>query len=408
MESTELIPHLFRTEYSRILAVLCTSFGFEHIQDAEDICSDTFLTAAQTWPMQGIPNNPQAWLYTVAKNKARNFLKRRNVFEAKISPALASAERQVQPEEIDLSQANITDSQLTMMFAVCHPSLSPESQIGLALRILGGFGIQEIADAFLSNKETINKRLTRAKEKLRENKIDPQLPGFEQMNERLLAVLKTIYLIFNEGYFSSNQDSALQKDLCFEAIRLCTMMVENEPTNSPEARALLALMCFHSSRFTARTKGGDVVLGDQDPSQWNRELIRKGVLLLHSAAEGETLSTYHLEAYIAWWHTRTDEEEMDKWTHILKLYDELLRITDSPVAALNRLYAFSKVYGKTNAIKEAEKFNLTGNTWYHTLMGELFEGVDHSLSEFHFHKAISLTRSLTGKDRLARKLVNGE
>ena len=168
MEQQELIPHLFRTEYRKIVSVLCKHFGFSQMEAAEDIASETFLTAAQTWPMKGIPQNPVAWLYNVAKNKAKNHLQRNSLYENKIAPELKSAFSDWQESEIDLSPQNINDSQLQMMFAICHPSIPPEAQIGLSLRILCGFGIEEIADAFLTNKETINKRLFRAKEKLRE------------------------------------------------------------------------------------------------------------------------------------------------------------------------------------------------------------------------------------------------
>src|ERR1700687_3583277 len=172
----ELIPHLFRTEYRKIVSVLSKRFGFDQIEIAEDISSDTFLTAAQTWGINGLPENPVAWLYNVAKNKAKNHLQRNNLFENKIAPELKKRASIFDEQEIDLSPQNINDSQLQMMFAICHPSISQEAQIGLSLRILCGFGIEEIADAFLTNKETINKRLFRAREKLREEKITIEMP----------------------------------------------------------------------------------------------------------------------------------------------------------------------------------------------------------------------------------------
>src|SRR5215831_10151884 len=199
MENVELIPHLFRTEYRKIVAVLCKRFGFDEIEIAEDVASDTFATAAQTWGLNGAPKNPTAWLYSVAKNKAKNYLKHYAVFESKIAPELKKATVDIQEEEIDLSPENIKDSQLQMMFAICHPSIPVEAQIGLSLRILCGFGIEEIADAFLTNKETINKRLFRAKEKLREEKIKIEIPNAAEIDERMEPVLATIYLLFSEG-----------------------------------------------------------------------------------------------------------------------------------------------------------------------------------------------------------------
>src|SRR5579872_4928794 len=194
MNDAELIPHLFRTEYRKIVSVLSKHFGLDQVEVAEDIASETFLTASQSWGLQGIPNNPTAWLYLVAKNKAKNYLQRTSHFKNKITPNLtAQAAAAAQDEEaagaasvadIDLSPQNIDDSQLQMMFAICHPSISSEAQIGLSLRILCGFGIEEIADAFLSNKETINKRLFRAKEKLREGHVKIELPGEAEIDER--------------------------------------------------------------------------------------------------------------------------------------------------------------------------------------------------------------------------------
>jgi RNA polymerase sigma-70 factor (ECF subfamily) len=176
MEQQELIPHLFRTEFSKIAAVLGKLFGFEHIEIAEDIASDTFLLASETWGLKGLPDNPVAWLYAVAKNKARDYLKRNKLFSEKITAEVQHTNSELYEIDIDLSDINIIDSQLQMMFAICHPSIPAEAQIGLSLRILCGFGIDEIATAFLSNKEAINKRLFRAKEKLRAEKVKLLFP----------------------------------------------------------------------------------------------------------------------------------------------------------------------------------------------------------------------------------------
>src|SRR5258706_3207186 len=242
MEQRELIPHLFRTEYRKIVSALCKRFGFDQMEIAEDIASDTFMTAAQTWGLNGVPQNPAAWLYHVAKNKAKTYLHRNSFFENKIAYEIKKTFSDFHEEEIDLSPQNINDSQLQMMFAICHPSISPEAQIGLSLRILCGFGIEEIADAFLANKETINKRLFRAKEKLREEKIKIELPNPSEIDERLATVLRTIYLLFIEGYYSESQNKVIRKELCFEAMRLCNMLAENKCTNKPRVNALLSLM----------------------------------------------------------------------------------------------------------------------------------------------------------------------
>ena len=296
MKQQELIPHLFRTEYRKIVSVLCKRFGFNQIETAEDITADTFLAASQTWAYKGIPQNPVAWLYFVAKNKAKNHLLRNLVFESKVSDELKRSSEETYETEIDLSPQNINDSQLQMMFAICQPSIPPEAQIGLSLRILCGFGIEEIADAFLSNKETTNKRLFRAKEKLREGNVKIEFPGPAEIDDRLATVLTTLYLLFNEGYYSSSQDTTIRKDLCDEAMRLCTMLVENKLTGKPEVNALLALMCFQASRFDARIdQNGELVLyDDQDINLWDSGLISKGAYFLNCATTGNTLSKYHI------------------------------------------------------------------------------------------------------------------
>lgn len=388
------------------MAVLCRYFGFDHIETAEDIAGDTFLTAAETWGLQGIPPNPTAWLYHVAKNKAKNYVHRHAIFENKIRPELQSTAPVSYQEELDLSPQNINDSQLQMMFAICHPSISAEAQIGLALRILCGFGIEEIADAFLTNKEAINKRLYRSKEKLRQQKIKIELPAASEIEERLEAVLTTLYLLFNEGYYSISQDKTLRKELCLEAMRLCYMLVETQATNKPQVNALLSLMCFHASRFEARLdKNGQLILyEDQDTSLWDADLIRRGEYFLNCSASGNKLSKYHLEAAIAYWHTHK-EDTKEKWENILQHYNQLLQIEYSPIAALNRTYALSKANGKDEAIIEAEKLKLTDNHFYFTLLGELYTGIDNDKAKLNFQRALSLAKTQTDKQGIQKKIA---
>lgn len=405
MDNEALIPHLFRTEYRKIVSVLCKRFGFDQVAIAEDIAGDTFLTATQTWGLNGLPPNPVAWLYSVARNKAANYRQRGLLFDNKISPEIKAGAPVFYEEEIDLSPQHINDSQLQMMFAVCHPAVSPEAQIGLSLRILCGFGIGEIADAFLTSRETINKRLFRAKEKLREEKIPIELPGPAEMDKRLSAVLSTIYLLFNEGYYSASQNKTLQKDLCLEAMRLCTMLVENKATNKPEVNALLSLMCFHASRFDARLdRNGEIILyGEQDTNLWNTDLISKGGYFLQCAASGNTLSKYHLEAGIAYWNTQKADTK-EKWENILQLYNRLLQIAYSPVAALNRTYALSKANGRQEAIAAAEQLELTDNPFYFSLLGELYTGMDDGKAVLYYKKAFTLTKTAAGRQAIQRKI----
>ncbi|HTM93669.1 MAG TPA: DUF6596 domain-containing protein [Flavisolibacter sp.] len=398
MEQQELIPHLFRTEYRKIVSVLCKTFGFDEIETAEDIASDTFAIAAQTWPLNGIPENPVAWLYTVAKNKAKTYLNRNQLFAKKIALELKRSSTVTDEMEIDLSEQNSSDSQLQMMFAICQPSISTEAQIGLSLRILCGFGIDEIAGAFLTNKETINKRLFRAKEKLRNEKVRIEFPSETEIDSRLDTVLTTLYLLFNEGYYSESRDEVVREELCFEAMRLAQLLVENERTNLPKVNALLALMCFHASRFEARkNQNGEIILyEDQDETMWNQELISKGVHFLRQSSQGNQVSKYHLEAGIAYWHTQKADTK-EKWESILQLYNLLLQLEYSPIAALNRTYALSKANGKHSAIIEAEKLNLSGNHYYFTLLGELYKGVDNDKAISNFEKALSLAKTSADK-----------
>jgi len=405
MRQQELIPHLFRTEFRKITAVLCKLLGVEHIEAAEDLASETFLAALETWTFKGIPENPTAWLYAVAKNKTRNYITRNNVFSTKVTTEIIYSRRDKEEIEIDLSEQNISDSQLQMLFAICHPSIPAEAQVGLALRILCGFGIEEIANAFLTNKETINKRLFRAREKLRTEKIKIELPSAVEINNRLQTVLLTLYLLFNEGYYSESDSNVLREDLCLEAMRLASLLTDNEQTNQPDVNALLSLMCFHASRFDARKgENGEMILyHDQDEKLWNQELITKGAYFLRTASHGDRVSRYHLEANIAYWHTnKTDTKE--KWEAILQLYNRLLQIEYSPIAALNRTYALSKANGKKAGIAEAEKLNLVNNHYYFALLGELYTGIDNKKAKTNFKKAFELAKTHPDKQTIQKRI----
>jgi len=355
------------------------------------LVSDTFLIASETWGLKGIPNNPTAWLYTVAKNKAKDLFKHNKIFEEKVKPLLSN--QQETSEELNFSEQNITDSQLQMLFSVCNPIISTEAQITLALRVLCGFGIEEIASAFLSNKETINKRLLRAKEKLRKNNVDLVFPTPEELPERLDNVCSIIYLLFNEGYYTSTSGNTINKELCVEAIRLTYFLLENKQTNQPKTNALMALLCFHSSRFEARLNStGEVILFDnQDRTLWNYELISKGSYYLSLSMEVPA-SKFQLEASISFLHLQ-DENTPNKWNTILQLYNHLLQLEYSPIVALNRTYSLAKVKGNDVAIKEALKINLFTNHLYHVLLAELYLPLDKEKQIEHLNKALELAKT---------------
>jgi RNA polymerase sigma factor (sigma-70 family) len=398
-ETSALLHTLFRSEFSRMVAVISRLFGLEHIELAEDLVSETFLRATETWPVKGIPPNPTAWLYAVAKQKTLYHFRRDKIFSEKVVPALAGQGNPASDPAIpDFSLEHIRDSQLQMLFAVCDPVIASEAQIGLALRVLCGFTPDEVAAAFLTNKETIQKRLYRARERLKQEKIRLELPSDRELVRRLDNVLLVIYLLFNEGYSSSGDQAAgLRREFCLEAIRLGLLLVEYPETDTPKTNALLALMCFHASRFAARECGEEMILyDDQDETLWNQELIAQGSGFLKRAARGSELSAYHLEAGIAYWHCqKTDSPE--KWDAVLQHYDLLLRLNYTPMGALNRLYALFKARGARTALAEAEKGQLTGSHYYHTLLGEIYRDLDPGKAEACLQKALLL--AVSGRDR---------
>ena len=430
----DLIPELYRKEYGKMVTVLCGRFGIAYMDIAEDIVSDTFLSAAETWGMKGVPSNPVAWLYAVARNNALNHLKHSKVFEKRVRKDLIQGGERSFEMDIDLSDRNITDSQLQMLFAICHPSIPVEAQVSLALRVLCGFTIDEIAQALLTSKGNVNKRLFRAKEKLRTEEVEIAFPEGNAISARLDTVLVCLYLLFNEGYYSASAkgdhrstarranisrlapegtleenpkvpNNVLRKDFCFEAMRLTYLLLGHPPTTKPAVYALMALMCFQASRFDARIDdSGELVLyEDQDISRWDQELIDRGSHFFVQASGRGEVSKYHIEAAIAWWHTHhTDEGE--KWENILRLYNQLLVLEYSPMAALNRAYAFFRVYGKEKAIAEAEGLQLSGNLFYHSLLGELYTGMDNEKARRHFIQALELAGSAAERTVLEKKL----
>lgn len=398
-----LLPHLFRQEYAKMTAVLCRHFGLKQIEIAEDIASDTFLKASEHWAINGIPENPTAWLYAVAKNNTKDYFKRMAIFETKIKGLIKQDEIEA-VKNLETDSQIITDSQLAMIFAVCIPSISGEAQVCLALQVLCGFGVDEIANAFLTNKETIKKRLYRARSCLRKSNFQIKPLNGTDVKQRLDSVLKTLYLLFNEGYFSKTNNHLVRKDLCSEAIRLTLMLIENTLTNIPKVNALLALMCFQTSRLDARVNVyGEATLFDkQNRALWDQSLIDRGNYYLVNACSGTEISKYHLEAGIAYWHTTPTDT--NKWEHILTLYDQLCLIEDSPIIILNRAFAFSKIHGNKNAIKEMESLNMPKNSFYHALLGYLYADTIPQTAIKHYTKARDLTTSKVEKQTLTNEI----
>lgn len=399
----EVIPNLFREQYAKMTAVLCRHFGLVHIELAEDIVSDTFLKATERWTIEGIPQYPEAWLYTVAKNKTKDYFKHQAVFDQKVKSEISQhTDQEDLPIELDSTVS--TDSQLAMIFAICDPIIPTEGQLCLALQILCGFSIDEISNALLTKKETIKKRLFRAKEQLRASNFEIKALLPTQINQRLPQVHKTLYLFFNEGYFSTNHDQVIRKELCYEALRLTVMLTANDRTNTAETNALLALLCYQSSRLDARVNHqGELVLFDQQKTaDWDTALIDKGNYYLVQATNQEETSKYHLEAAIAYWHTTQNPA---KWTSILDLYNQLILVEYSPITALNRTFAFAQVYGFEAGIKEAEKLNLLHNRFYFELLGYLYTPVHPQKAIHFFQQALALTQSPAEQNILHKKIA---
>jgi RNA polymerase sigma factor (sigma-70 family) len=408
MEENEALKQLFQKEFSKIVAVISKQFGLQHIEIAEDIVSETFLQALETWRTKGTPANPTAWIYKVAQRKILYHFRRGKFFAQKIVPNLTlNQEKNEEMASLDFSPQNIKDSQLQMLFAVCNPAIASEAQIGLALRILCGFTIYEISKAFLSNEETIKKRLFRAKEKLRADKVKMELPPEKEIEQRLDNVLHIIYLLFTEGYYSKTQNEVLRKDFCLEAMRLCLQLTEYDKTNMPKTNALLALMCFHASRFRARLASDDtyILYENQNQDLWDTALIKQGTHFLQLSAKGNDVSSYHVEARIASLHCQK-EDGKEKWGEILHLYNQLLFLNYSPAVALNRTFALYKAFGPQTALAEAKKLKLENNYFYFILMGELYKNIDTGNAKASFLKAYSLAQTQTDKQDLQKKIDN--
>lgn len=333
------LSEIFKSEYSNLIAVLCNYYGLSDLQLAEDIVSDTFLRAMKVWSHKGIPEYPKAWLRKVAQNLLNGHYRRKKIYEEKITPEIGSGVQQI--DFIEITDKIIEDSQLHMIFVLCDPELNREAQLCIALRVLCGFSIEEIARALLSNKETINKKIYRAKKVIKKhNRIETNLTP-QQYVSRLDNVLRVIYLLFNEGYYSSVREKNIRHEICWEALRLSLFLSQQKIFPKQKIYALIALMCFHASRLDARTSGekSDLLYHEQDKSKWNKDLIGKGNKYLNLSAAGNVVSKYHLEAAIAYWHT---VETNGKWENILQLYNKLLTIEYSPVIAMNRTYALAQ------------------------------------------------------------------
>ena len=358
-----VVDHLFRHESGKLVAVLTRIFGPGNLDLAEDVVQDALVEALKRWTYQGIPANPQGWLYQVARNKAINILNRekyKRQYETEVSRGLQSVWTADPASDLLFSETEILDDQLRMMFTCCHPSLSADSQIALMLRTLCGFGIREIAKAFLTTEENIHKRLVRARLKIRESKLPFEVPAGKELENRLPTVLGAIYLLFNEGYNASAGSVLVRYEVCEEAIRLAELLASDAVMKEqPDVLALLALMQLNACRFNARLDNGGnlVTLEQQDRARWNLPLMKTGLANLHRAVANGELSAYHILALISSCHCCAPDYPSTNWKNILDLYDLLTRLDDSPLVLLNRAIAVGKVHGAGDAAAELERLN---------------------------------------------------
>ncbi len=407
----KLVDHFFRHESGRMVAVLTRVFGFANIEQAEDIVQDTIIRALETWRFGRLPDNPQAWLYRTARNKAIDLIRREKVkhkIETELAPLLKSEYTLVPAMSEMFKENEVKDSQLRMMFACCHPAITKEAQITLMLKTLCGLSTKEIGRAFLSNEETIQKRLYRIKEKIKEEHISLDYPGADRMPARLDSVLKALYLLFNEGYNSSHPEKLIREDLCEEAMRLTILLTENEKTNQPYTNALLALMCYHASRFNTRLddNGFIILLKDQNRKLWNHFLIERGNDYLNRSAYEDLIHEYHIEAAIASVHANAKSYEDTDWPLILKLYNSLANRVQNPVVSINRCIALGEVKGYEKAIEELEKINgMSENCYYNASLAEMHLKAGHKKEALkYFQHALTLTSSNAETELIRRKI----
>jgi RNA polymerase sigma factor (sigma-70 family) len=345
---SQLVEHLFRHEASKMVATLTRIFGIEHWNLAEDVVQEALSRALQTWPYRGVPENPSAWIMRASRNLALDVIRRQKIFRAKEAEIVRLIERDGStPEAPIFPEHEIADDRLRMMFVCCHPIISAEAQVALALKTLCGFSVTEISHAFLTTEAAIAKRLTRAKQKIQEAQVPFEIPAGDELARRLDSVLQSLYLLFNEGYKASTGDKLVREELCEEAIRLTELLAQHPAGNHPKTHALLALMLLNAARNPTRldSERNLLRLKEQDRTRWDKSMIARGMFHFAQSAAGDELSEYHLQAGIAACHCAAKDYESTDWQKILSLYDRLVEFDQSPVVALNRAVVIANING---------------------------------------------------------------
>jgi RNA polymerase sigma-70 factor (ECF subfamily) len=409
-EPRELVEHFFRHEFGRLVAVLTRSLGVRRLDLAEDVVQAALAQALETWSRRGVPEEPAGWLYRTARNLAIDALRREQT-HARALPRLAGEEeRDSSSPEVRFAD-EIGDEPLRLLFVCCHEAVPAESRVALALKTLCGFSTAEIARALLTTEANVQKRIERARDRLRELDVDFDAPGAAQLGARRDAVLAVIYLLFSQGCYVTHDDTPIRRDLCDEARRLARMFAAHPVGDVPAVHALLALMCFHAARFDARVApdGAIVLLEEQERSTWNWSDVREGMAWLARSAASDELTRYHVEAGIAWEHCRAPTFAETDWRRIAELYDTLDRIAPSPLHSLNRAVAEAYLNGPQAALdrlaavpKEIVPARYPG---WRLVLGELhFRLGEHAAAAAAWQEALGLTTARADQEFLRRRL----
>jgi RNA polymerase sigma-70 factor (ECF subfamily) len=410
----QLLDDLFRRTSGQIVATLTRILGARNLALAEEVAQDALIKALQLWPTEGVPANPSAWLIQVAKHRALDLLRREQWLSDR-APMLAALDAASQPPNTDVQLRGEPslpdDDQLAMMFLACHPILTREARVALTLKTVCGFGVAEIARALLSRDDAIAQRLVRAKRQLRDADVRFEL-GPEEYLARLDSVLDAVYLLFNEGYGAHAGDDLMRTELCDEAIRLASVLVEHATTSTPAVHALLALMLLQGARLSARLGASSdlLTLAEQDRGQWDRQMIARGLVHLNRSADGDKLTPYHVEAGIAVEHATAESYAATDWRRIVELYDVLLAINPTPVVALNRAIAISRSRGPKAGLDAVSALVRTGALRDYYLLpatlGELSrECGDVAAAAAHYRAALACRCSEPERRFLERRLA---